>query len=88
MPNKPPVNEETMVEARYAIEALEAEGFVLMAAPEGTSFYIQEPEGAVKVDVNGHDVRERFRIRLKAEPAFRAAVKVFILTERPYGAAR
>lgn len=76
------------MEARHAIEALEAEGFVLMAGPEGTSFYIQEPEGEVRVDANGHDVRDRFHLRLKAEPAFRAAVKVFILTERPYGDSR
>jgi predicted RNA binding protein YcfA (HicA-like mRNA interferase family) len=88
MPTDPPVNEVMMMEARHAIEALEAEGFVLMAAPEGTSFYVQEPEGEVTVDANGHDVRERFHLRLQADPAFRAAVKTFILAERPYGSAR
>ncbi len=77
-----------MTEARHMIEALEAEGFVLMAGSEGTSFYIQEPEGAVTVDVNGHDVRERFHVRLQADPAFRAAVKALILAERPYGSTR
>ncbi len=77
-----------MTEARHTIEALEAEGFVLMAGPAGTSFFIQEPEGAVTVDADGHDVRDRFRLRLKADAVFRAAVKAFILAERPYGAAR
>ncbi len=77
-----------MTEARHAIESLEAEGFVVMAGPAGTSFYIQEPEGEVTVDANGHDLRERFHVRLQADPAFRAAVKALILAERPYGAAR
>lgn len=88
MPTNPPVNEETVTEARHAIEALEAEGSVVMAGPAGISFYIQEPEGEVTVDANGHDVRERFHLLLQADPAFRAAVKAFILAERPYGAAR
>lgn len=71
--------------ACQAVEALEAEGFVLMASKEGTSFYIQDPDEPAALDANGHDVRDRFRMRLEADQAFRAAVKTFILAERPYG---
>lgn len=71
--------------ARAAIEALEADGFVVMASREGTSFYIQDPEQPAPQDGNGEDVRDRFVRRLQADQVFRAAIKEFILTERPYG---
>ena len=74
-------------EARRAVEALEAEGFLLMTGPEGTSFYVQEPEGAVAVDAEGHDVRDRFVLRRQQDPAFRAAVTAFLKAERPFGGA-
>lgn len=79
--------ENQMTAAREAIEALEAEGFMLMASKEGTSFYLQEPDVPAPLDENGEDVRSRFVLRLQSDPAFRAAVKAFILAERPYGAA-
>lgn len=78
--------DQMMEEARHVIEAVEAEGFVLMGSKEGTSFYLQEPDVPAELDENGNDVRSRLVMRMQAETAFRAAVKAFILAERPYGA--
>ncbi len=78
---------DNMEAARMAIEALEAEGFVLMASKSGTSFLLQSPDTPARLDENGRDVRSRFILRLETDQQFRAAVKDFILTERPYGAA-
>ena len=73
--------------ARVAIEALEAEGFLIMASQSGTSFLLQSPDTPSPLDKNGNDVRSRFILRLEADQEFRAAVKAFILAERPYGGA-
>ena len=81
------MTKDMMKEARMAVEALEAEGFVLMTGREGTSFYIQDPDAPAALDENGLDIRERFNIRRRDDVAFRSAVKSFMLAERPFGAA-
>lgn len=74
-----------METARTAIESLEAEGFLIMASKSGTSFLLQSPETSAPLDESGNDARSRFILRLEADLEFRAAVKAFILAERPYG---
>lgn len=74
-----------METARIAIESFEAEGFLIMASKSGTSFLLQSPETSAPLDESGHDARSRFISRLEADREFRAAVKAFILAERPYG---
>ncbi len=72
---------DTMQAARKGLDAVEADGFVAMASPEGGIFF-GEPDATAPQDANGWTSMMRLRARMSTEPAFKDAVHAILHARR------
>jgi hypothetical protein len=68
------------VDARHVLDAVRADGFVIVAGHEPGTMFIGEPEHALALDAHGFDRRMHLIARMRAEPSFRAAVREILET--------